>query len=102
MLALAAARGEECLPRLDPDVQREVLREHLWRCLLDLPPLLGEAAMQQEFVSAAKWIIEGKRDELRALLVSPHIATFRMLLTQASASPSPAPVCCRHSMQKTR
>lgn len=90
-LALAAARGEECPPQLDADVQREVLREHLWRCLLDLPVLMGAAAMQQEFVSAAKWVAEGKRDELRKLLASPHIATLRLQLTQASEPRSPAP-----------
>src|SRR3989338_3165800 len=66
-LALADARGEEYAPRLDPEVQREVMREHLWRCLLDLPPLLGEAALQQEFVSAMKWIAEGNRAGLDAL-----------------------------------
>lgn len=82
LLALAAARGEECAPRLDPDVQREVLREHLWRCLLDLPPLLGEAVLQQEFVSAVKWIAEGNRAELYALLHSPRIAALYKCLQQ--------------------
>jgi hypothetical protein len=91
VLALAAARGKECLPQLDPHVQREVLREHVWRCLLDLPPLLGEAALQKEFVSAAKWITEGNRDELRALMDSPHIDALRQLLKQANESPSPSP-----------
>lgn len=91
VLALAAARGKECLPQLDPHVQREVLREHVWRCLLDLPPLLGEAALQKEFVSAAKWTTEGSRDELRALMDSPHIDALRQLLKQANESPSPAP-----------
>lgn len=80
-LALAAARGEKCLPILDQDVRREVLREHLWRCLLDLPPLLGEDAMQGEFVSAAQWVSEGDRDELKALLTGSHIAKLRQLLT---------------------
>ena len=91
VLALAGARGEECLPRLDPDVHREVLREHLWRCLLDLPPLLGEAALQQEFVSAAKWIAEANRDGLRALLTSPHIAALLLRLKQASEPYSHVP-----------
>ncbi len=90
VLALAAARGKECLPQLDPNVQREVLREHVWRCLLDLPPLLGMAALQQEFASAAKWIAEGNRDELRALLSSPHIDALRQLLKLAGESPAPA------------
>jgi len=85
-LALAAARGEECVPRLDPNVQREVLREHLWRCLLDLPPLLEEAALQQEFISAMKWAAEGNRADLHALLNSPRIATLHQRLQQIEES----------------
>jgi hypothetical protein len=81
-LALAAAYGEECVPRIDPDVQRELLREHLWRCLLDLPPLLGEAPLQQEFVSASKWIAEGDRARLHALLNSSRIATLYLRIQQ--------------------
>lgn len=89
-LALAAARGEECAPRIDPDVQREAMREHLWRCLLDLPPLLGEAALQQEFVGAAKWAAEGNRAEVHALLNSPRIAALQQHLHQIKDS-HPAP-----------
>lgn len=89
-LAYAAARGEECLPEIDPNVQREVLREHAWRCLLDLPPLLGETALQQEFISALKYLADGNRDELRALLTRPDIAKLRLLLTQTDAPPFPA------------
>lgn len=89
-LALAAARGEECVPRLDPDVQREVLREHLWRCLLDLPALLGESALQQEFLSAMKWIAEGNRAELHRLLSSPRIAALHRRL-QEIEQPHPIP-----------
>jgi hypothetical protein len=90
-LALAAARGEECPPLLDAGVQREVLREHLWRCLLDLPALLGRAALQQEFVRAAKRVAEGKRDELRVLLESPQVVALRRHLTQASEPHFSAP-----------
>ncbi|MDH2916810.1 MAG: nickel-dependent hydrogenase large subunit [Gallionella sp.] len=82
MLALSAARGEECTPMIDVEVQREALREHLWRCLLDLPPLLGEAALQQEFVLGVKAIAEGRRDELLALLTRPGIQALRMRLRQ--------------------
>ena len=89
-LAYAAARGEEYLPEIDPNVQREVLREHAWRCLLDLPPLLGEPALQQEFISALKYLADGNRDELRALLTRPDIAKLRLLLTQTDALPFPA------------
>ena len=85
-LALAAARGEECAPRLDPDVQREALREHLWRCLLDLPPLLGGAALQQEFASAVKWVAEGNRSELHALLSSLRLAALQQSLQQLEES----------------
>lgn len=89
MLALAAARGEECMPRLDPGVQREVLHEHLWRWLLDLPPLLGEEALQREFIAATKWVAEERRDELHALLTSPRIAALHSRLQQADEPPSP-------------
>ncbi|MBI5430127.1 MAG: nickel-dependent hydrogenase large subunit [Nitrosomonadales bacterium] len=89
-LALAAAQGEECAARLNTGVQCEMLREHLWRCLLDLPPLLGETAMQQEFVSAAKWVAAEKRGELRTLLTGPRITRLRQLLMQASEPTCPA------------
>lgn len=72
-LALDAARGRECVPHLDPAIQRETLREHLWRWLLDLPVLLGDAAMRKDFVAATGWIADGQRDELRALLAGSRI-----------------------------
>lgn len=75
-LALEAARGRECGPHLDPEVQREALREHLWRWLLDLPLLVGDAAVQQEFVAATGWIANGRRDELGVLLGSSRIGTL--------------------------
>ena len=85
-LALAAARGEECEPQLDPDVQREVLREHLWRFLLDLPPVLGGVALLREFVSATKWIAEGNRVELHELLNNQRIASLRQRLRLTEGS----------------
>ena len=90
-LALAAARGEECQARLDPEVQREALREHVWRCLLDLPPMLGAAPLQQEFVRAVKCVAAGSRDELRALLTGPQITAMRLLLEQAGEPDTTAP-----------
>jgi len=72
-LALAAARGTECAAHLDPAVQREALREHLWRWLLDLPVLLGEIALRDEFLAATGWIAGGQRDELGALLASSRL-----------------------------
>jgi len=92
VLASAAARGEECVPRLDPGVQREVLREHLWHWLLDLPLLLEDEALQQEFVTAAGWVAEGRRNELHTLLTSPRIAALRLRLQLADEPPSP-PFC---------
>ena len=89
--ALSAARGEECTPMIDQDVQREALREHLWRCLLDLPPLLGEVALQQDFILGAKAIAEGRRDELQTLLNQPSVHSLRMRLRpldDAHVSPS--------------
>jgi hypothetical protein len=81
-LALAAAHGNECEPQLDSGVQREVLREHLWHWLLDLPPLLGMDALQQEYVTAAGWIAEGRRKEILSLLASPRIAALHRHLQQ--------------------
>lgn len=91
ILASAAARGEECVPRLDPGVQCEVLREHLWRWLLDLPPLVGEDALRHEFVTAAGLVAGGRREDLHVLLTSPRIVTLRLRLQQASELPSPPP-----------
>lgn len=85
-LALAAARSEECAPRFDPDVRREVMREHLWRCLLDLPALLAEPAVQQEFVSAVKMVTEENRAGLHALLHSTRIAALHQRLYQPEES----------------
>jgi hypothetical protein len=67
-LALAAARGEEHLPIIDPEVHREAMREHLWHCLIVLPGLSGKTPQNDEFVRAARWIAEGRREELHAWL----------------------------------
>jgi hypothetical protein len=72
-LALAAARGQPCPVRLDPAIEQEVMREHLWRWLLDLPSLLGEASLREEFVAAVAWVAQFRRDELAALLAGPRI-----------------------------
>jgi hypothetical protein len=50
--------------------------------LLDLPPLLGMDALQQEFVAAAGLVAEGRRKEMHSLLVSPRIATLGQHLRQ--------------------
>ena len=90
-LALAAARGNECAAHLDFAIQTEVMREHLWRWLLDLPPLLGEAAMRDEFVAALGWIARAQRDELGALLAGPRIEALcsRLMAAEDVADPRP-------------
>ena len=79
-LALAAARGTESSAQLDDAIQREVLREHLWRWLLDLPPLLGETARREEFVMAARCVASAQRSELGVLLADPRINVLRQRL----------------------
>jgi len=90
-LALAAARGMEYASQLDAAIQREAMREHLWRWLLDLPVQLGELAMREEFVAAAGWIGSGRRDELAALLDDPRIEALRRRLTEIEDAGDPAP-----------
>ncbi len=82
-LALEVARGPEYPLHLDPAIQHEVLREHLWRWLLDLPLLFGEAAMRDEFVAATRWIAGGQRDELRKLLAGSRVEVMRRRLLEA-------------------
>ena len=67
-LALAAARGIETLPFLDPLVEAEVLREHLWRLLLDLPPQLGLPAQHDLFLAATRAATATDRDAFGMLL----------------------------------
>lgn len=83
-LALAAARGAECGAYLDPAIEHEVLREHLWRWLLDLPPQLGAAPLHAEFLAAAGWIAAGRRAELAALLDGERIAALARRLAEAA------------------
>jgi hypothetical protein len=61
-------------PQLDPAIAGEVMREHLWRWLLDLPPLLGEAPLKTEFAAALNWVARAQRDHLAELLAGPRIA----------------------------
>lgn len=72
-LALGAARGVESQAHVDAAIEHEALREHLWRWLLDLPPLLGAAAMKSEFVEALRWLAGGHRAELATFLAGPRI-----------------------------
>jgi hypothetical protein len=70
-LALAAARGIETAPHLDAAVECEVLREHLWRLLLDLPPMLGLNAQHGMFAVALRALNLGARDTLAESLNDP-------------------------------
>ncbi len=73
-LALAASTGQECLPIIDTEVQREAMREHLWHYLIVLPELSGQTPQNQEFVRAVKWIAEGRRAELHEWLNGTQLA----------------------------
>ena len=73
-LALAAACGRESAARIDAEIQAEVMREHLWRWLLDLPPLLGVAADQGEFTRLARCIADGQREAVAGFLAGEQIA----------------------------
>lgn len=88
-LALAAARGQPCAALLDPAIEQEVMREHLWRWLLDLPPLLGEVPLREEFVAAVAWIAQSRRDELATLLAGPRIQNLRSRLATIEDAPDP-------------
>jgi len=90
-LALAAARGTDYPAQLDAAIQREALREHLWRWLLDLPAQFGEAAMREEFVAAAGWVGKGQRDELAALLNDARIAALCRRLAEMEDASELAP-----------
>jgi hypothetical protein len=92
VLALAAARGRDRAAHLDPASQAEAMREHLWRWLLDLPPLLGEPAMREEFVTAIGWIGRAQREELQVFLAGPSIRALveRLLAAEDVADPRPA------------
>jgi hypothetical protein len=79
-LALQAAAGCATAAHVDAAIEQEVLREHLRRWLLDLPPLLNQPARQEEFVTAAAWLAAGRRDELGAWLAAERIAALRRRL----------------------
>ncbi|MEF8701419.1 MAG: nickel-dependent hydrogenase large subunit [Candidatus Accumulibacter sp. UW20] len=72
-LAVAAARGEESAPGLDPDVVREVMREHLWRWLIELPLLFGRLALREQFSIALRALDSSPGEALRGLLAAPEI-----------------------------
>ncbi len=65
------------------------MREHLWRWLLDLPPLLGKAPLREEFVAAVASVTQSRRDELATLLAAPRIGDVRSLLGALEDVPDP-------------
>ena len=91
-LALAAARGRDCAAHLDSAIQSEVMREHLWRWLLDLPPLLGDAPDQVEFARLARGIASGQRDAIADFLDGDRIATLGRRLAEME-DPVLSPAC---------
>lgn len=80
LFALDAAQGQPCPQRQDPAVLHELLLEHLWRCLLDLPPLLGEKPMQQEFIASRRWVAANDRPAMQELIHSPAMLRLRQQL----------------------
>jgi hypothetical protein len=83
-LAIAAARGVEARPYLDATIEREVMREHLWRWLLDLPALFGMRPFQlrDQFLAAVRALDAGDGATLRALLAAPEILALTQRLNE--------------------
>ena len=92
-LALNAARGGTAGPRLDAAAQAEALREHLWRWLLDLPPLLGREALKTDFAEAHAMLARGDRAGVRRVLEGPVIAGLVDALSSAVDIEVDEPVC---------
>lgn len=68
-LAAAAAQGEGFPPEpLACEVALEAIGEHLWRLLLDWPPLLGRSPSKEEFLSWRKRLLTAKSLPARELL----------------------------------
>lgn len=88
VLALAAARGAAVEPHLDAAVQAETLREHLWRLLLDLPPLLGLIPQRELFLAGLRMIAAGDRAGVRAFLSASFWSELRTRLEAADQPPA--------------
>ena len=86
-LALAAARGQAMAPGIDPAIAAEAAREHLWRWLLDLPPLLGDSPLKEECTAALGCIASDQRASLATLLDDPRLARFAARLDDLDAVP---------------
>lgn len=81
-LALAAARGQTMAAALDPSIAAEAMREHLWRWLLDLPPLLDMAPLKEEFTAAIACLARDQREPIAKLLDDPRIGELESRLDQ--------------------
>ncbi len=96
-LALAAARGAAVTAQLDPAIAAEAMREHLWRWLLDLPPLLGLPPLKEEFASAVASLARDERQSIAALLVGEAILAIEHRL-DALPDCEAAASCCLPAM----
>ena len=85
-LALAAARGAATEPYLDNAVQDEVMREHAWRLLLDLPPLIGLAGQEALFRQVQLAIKAADREAMRIALTDPVWDDILQRLPQSTAT----------------
>ena len=81
------ARGQAMAPGIDPAIAAEAAREHLWRWLLDLPPLLGDSPLKEEFTAALGCIASDQRASLATLLDDPRLARFAARLDDLDAVP---------------
>ncbi len=70
-LALAAARGVDAAPCLSPLIETEVMREHLWHLMLDLPPLLGLESQRALFVQTHQALAAGDKKAVLTVLGNP-------------------------------
>jgi hypothetical protein len=86
-LAVSAARGEESLPCLAPDIVSEVMREHLWRCLLDLPALFSAPPLHEQFLNAIRWVDADQGEALRTWLAASEISHLLELIEALDQPP---------------
>jgi hypothetical protein len=86
-LAVAAARGEESSPRVAPEILREVMREHLWRWLLDLPALFDMLPFRDQFSTAVRAVETNDREAVQRLLAAPEVKRLVGLITALEQPP---------------
>lgn len=93
-LATAAAQGGDCAAIADAlcrEVAREAIGEHLWRLLLDWPPLLGGTQEKISFLQWRKRLLAAKSLSDEALLAKellqwlPSLGNFSCTDRAASA-----------------